>query len=234
MLTVMVLAWPSIAIGQTFEYRVELQRWLQNRHGTLIITPDTIQFKSDQGKDSRTWLYRDIEQINVSSPTLIEITTYEDQLLKLGRNRIFRFKLRQGAITSDVSTLLMKRAARPIATSILPEAADLPQFELPVKHLHTFGGCHGVLQIFTDHITFRSARPGDSRYWRYADIQHVGYPTRFRLDLLSFENELGGPTRRFNFELKQELPAGIYDYIWIRLHPSDFYPQHNFEKGENK
>lgn len=236
MLTVTVLAWPSIAAGQAFEYRVELHRWLQNRHGTLIITPDTIQFKSDQGKDSRTWLYRDIEQITVSSPTLIEITTYEDQMLKLGRNRIFRFKLQQGAITGDVSVLLMKWATRPIATSILPDAADVPQFELPVKHLHTFGGCHGVLQIFSGHILFRSTtRASDSRYWRYADIQHVGYPTRFRFDILSFENELGGPTRRFNFELKQDLPAGVYDYIWIRLHPSVFYPQHNFEKGgENK
>lgn len=234
-LTGIVLGWPAIVAGQTFEYRVELQRWLQNRHGTLTITPETIAFKSDQGKDSRTWSYHEIEQIVMPSPTLIEITTYEDQSLKLGRNRVFRFKLRQGAITRDVSALLMNRATRPIATSILPEADDAPRFELPVKHLHTFGGCHGVLQIFTDHITFRSAtRPSDSRYWRYADIQHIGYPTRFRLDILSYENELGGPTRRFNFDLKQDLPAAVYDYLWIRSHPSDFYPQHNFDKGEHQ
>jgi hypothetical protein len=230
-----LLLLPSIAQGQTFEYRVELQRLMRNRQGTLIITSETIEFKSDQVKDSRSWSPRDIEQIKVSSPTSLEITTYEDQKLKLGRDRVFRFRLLQGEITRDVSALLMARATRPIATSILPETTGLPRFEIPVKHLHTFGGCEGVLRIFADRVTYESAtRPGDSRYWRYTDIEHIGHPTRFRFELLSFENEFAGPTKNFNFELKEDLPMRVYDYVWVRLNPSDFYPQLKLDTGENK
>jgi hypothetical protein len=34
----------------------------------------------------------------------------------------------------------------------------------------------------------------------------------------------GGPTEVYNFQLLEEMPAGVYDYLWIRLHPSSYYP----------
>jgi hypothetical protein len=128
-------------------------------------------------------------------------------------------------MTPEVSALLMARATRPIVTSVFSVTGGPPTFEMPVKHLHTFGGCEGVLKIYPDRVNYESAtQPADSRYWRYGDIQNFGHPTRYRFEITTYEDKLGGPTRVFNFELKEDFPAQAYDYLWLRLNPSEYYP----------
>lgn len=216
---------PKVATTQPFEYQVEHLRAFRNSRGTLVITPEAIEYKTTAKNDSRTWRYMDIQQIKIASPTELEIVTYEDERRLLGRDRLFKFKLLQGQITPEVSARLMANAPRQVITSVMPEPEGRPTFELPVKHLHTFGGCQGVLRIYPDRVTYESTtKPSDSRYWRYADIQTFSHSTRYRFDITTFENQFGGPTRAYNFELKEEFPALAYDYIWVRVNPSGFYP----------
>ncbi|MBI3951008.1 MAG: hypothetical protein HY314_11205 [Acidobacteria bacterium] len=216
---------PALAQGQSVEFPVEHLRTLRNTRGTLLITADKIEYKTTDENDSRVWRYLDIRQIKIASPTRLEITTYEDDPRLLGRDRIFKFKLLQGQITPDVSALLMAKAPRPVATSVMPVTEGAPTFEIPVKHLHTLGGCEGVLKIYPDRVTYKSAdKPTDSRFWRYSDIQNFGRPTRYRLEITTFESEFDGPTRVYNFELKENFPALAYDYLWVRVNPSGFYP----------
>ncbi len=217
---------PRVGVAQTFDFSVEHQHTFRNCRGTLTITADRIEYKTNHKEDSRSWKYEDVRQIKVDSPTALEIVSYEDQKRLLGRDRIFKFKLLQGQITKEVSVLLMAHATRPVATSVLPETGGSPAFEIPVKHLHTFGGCAGVLKIYSDRVTYESSdRPSESGYWRYADIQNFGRPSRYRFEITTFEDKFGGPTRSFNFQLKQEFPEAAHDYLWLRLNPSDFYPQ---------
>ncbi len=217
---------PRVGVAQAFDFAVEHQHTFRNCRGTLSITADTIEYKTNHKEDSRSWKYVDIRQIKIDSPTSLEIVGYEDQKRMLGRDRIFKFKLVQGQISQEVSALLMANATRPVATSVLPETAGSPVFEIPVKHLHTLGGCAGVLKIYPDRVTYESSdEPSESRYWRYTDIQNFGRSSRYRFEITTFEDKTGGPTRAFNFQLKQDFPETAYDYLWLRLNPTDYYPQ---------
>jgi hypothetical protein len=210
------------AAAQSFELPVEHQRMLSNCRGTLTITPEKVEFKTDHKKDSRTWSYAELKQIKVESPTRIELVSYEDQKRMMGRDRIFKFKVLEGEITSEISALLMAKATRPLVTSVMPEAGGRPDFEAPVKHLHRFGGCMGTLRIYSDRVVYESKdMPSDSRYWRYSDIQNFSRSERFRFEIVSFENKFGGP-KAYNFQLREELPASAYDYVWLRVYPSKF------------
>lgn len=216
---------PKLVMAQSSEYQVEHQHTLRNCRGTLIIRAEGIEYKTAHKKDSRSWRYVDIRQIKVESPTALEIVTYEDQKRMFGRDRIFKFRLLGGQITREVSALLMAQAKHPLVTSVLPVSGGTPTFEIPVKHLHTFGGCEGVLRIYPDRAIYESKdQPTDSRYWRYSDIQGFGWPSRFRFEITTFEDKFGGPTKVYNFQLKEDLPAQAYDYIWVRVYPSEYYP----------
>jgi hypothetical protein len=109
---------PAMAAAQSFEFPVERERMFRNHRGTLIISADGIEYRTSQKNESRSWRYKDIQQIKIESPTEIEILTYEDQPRMLGRDRIFRFRLLEGKITPEISALLVTKAARPVATSV--------------------------------------------------------------------------------------------------------------------
>ncbi len=216
---------PVIAAAQSFEFPVECERMFRNHRGTLVITPDGIEYRTSQKNESRSWRYKDIQQIKIVSPTVLEILTYEDQRRMLGRDRIFRFRLLEGKITAEVSALLVAKAARPAATSVTPVTDGEPKYEPAVKHLHAFGGCEGTLKIYPDRVAYESAdNPAHSRYWRYSDIQSFSHSTRYRFEVTTFEDKFGGPTKVYDFQLKEDLPAQAYDYVWVRVNPAELYP----------
>ena len=51
---------------------------LSGSHGTLIIGSAGIEFASKKAKDSRTWLYRDIQTIGTPDPFRFRVTTYAE------------------------------------------------------------------------------------------------------------------------------------------------------------
>lgn len=188
--------------------------------GHLMITPEKIEYQTVHKEDSWIWSYSDLKQIKIESPTTIELVSYEDQKPMLGRDRIFRFKVLEGEISSETSALLIGKTARPLTTSVMPVSEGAPIFEVQVKHLHRFGGCLGALRIYHDRIIYESKdTPPDSRYWRYRDIQSFSQSERFRFEVVSFEDKWGGP-KTYNFQLREELPTTAYDYVWARIYPS--------------
>jgi hypothetical protein len=216
------------ASGQSFEFPAECERMFRNHRGTLVITPDGIEYRTSRKNESRSWRYTDIQQIKIESPTELEILTYEDQRRMLGRDRIFRFRLLEGKITPALSALLVAKAARPVVTSVAPAPNGEPRFETAVKHLHAFGGCEGALKIYPDRVAFESTNTGaHSRYWRYSDIQGLGHPSRYRFEITTFEDKFGGPAKVYDFQLKEDLPAPAYDYVWVRVNPAELYPYGN-------
>jgi hypothetical protein len=51
---------------------------LGGSHGTLVIGSTGIEFASQKPKDSRTWLYRDIQTIGTPDPFHFRVTTYAE------------------------------------------------------------------------------------------------------------------------------------------------------------
>ena len=209
--------------AQSFNLAVEHEHTLRNCFGTLTIAPEKIEYKTDHKKDSRTWSYAELKQIKVDAPTRIELASYEDQKRVLGRDRIFKFKVREGEISPEANALLMEKAPRPLVTNVVPVTEETPAFEVSIKHLHAFGGCLGTLRIYSDHIAYESKdRPSDSRHWRYGDVQSLSQSERFRFEIVTFEDKFGGP-KAYSFQLREELPQKAYDYAWARVYPSKFH-----------
>jgi hypothetical protein len=218
-----LLLMASPAAAQSYSFVVEHQHALRGCRGTLVISPNRIEYKTDHVKDARAWQYADLQEIKIESPTSIELVSHEDQRLQLGRDRVFKFKLLEGEITPEVSALLTANSTRPTVTSVLPVNEGEPVFEIRVKHLHTLGGCEGMLRIYSDRVTYESRdRPSNSRYWRFTDIQNFSQPEPFRFEVTTFEDKFGGP-KSYSFQLKGEMSAQVYDYIWARVYPSKFH-----------
>lgn len=217
-LTLLLAAVPATA--QSYEFTVEHKHTLRSCRGALVITPEKIEYKTADEKHARTWRHVELQQVKVESKTRLELLTYEDDKLLAGRDREWGFKILEGEITPEISALLLAQAARPLVTSVSPVTDGSPQFEVPVKHLHNFGGCSGALRIYPDRMTFESAeKPEHSRFWSYTDVQNFSQSERFRFEIATFETGMGG-SKSYNFQLKQELPAQAYDYVWARVYPS--------------
>ena len=219
-LTLLLAAAPAAA--QSYEFPVEHDHTLRSCRGSLVITPEKIEYKTAHEKHARTWRYVELQQVKVESKTRIELLTYEDEKRLAWRDREWSFKILEGEVTPEISSLLLAQSARPLVTSVPPVTEGSPRFEIPVKHLHKLGGCSGALRIYADRVAFESAeRPDHSRFWRYKDIQNFSQSERFRFEIATFETGFVG-SKSYSFQLKQELPEQAYDYVWARVYPSKF------------
>ena len=211
------LAGPAL-VAQMYELPVEHLHTLRNCHGTLVITPDGIGYRTENKEDARQWKYTDIQSIKVTAPQSIEIFTYEDQKPLFGRDRIWKFRVSKGEIPAGVSALLVEKAARPAITNATEEKAVAPLFAVPVKHRHLLGGCDGELRVYPDRVVYESAGvPRDSRSWLYTDLDGFAHYERFSLVFITFEHNQGTSTRTYDFELKTDLPPQAETYIRERL-----------------
>ncbi len=217
----------SSAAENQFQYSVRHHHTLKDCHGVLTISDTGVEYRTVHKNDSRRWNFDEIRLLRVESPTAVSILTYEDQKRYMGKDRTFSFQLVEGKVSADLSAFLLARVKRPMVLAVLPplaQDAEKPAFEIPVKHLHTIEGVMGVLRIYADRMIFQAAREGDSRYWRLSDISRFAQPDRYRFQIVSDVPMTGGPTEVYNFQLLNELPEGVYDYLWARLHPSSYYP----------
>jgi hypothetical protein len=215
--SVVIVFLPALQVGaQEFNYKVRLDRLIKNRDGELIISKDYVEFRAEKENDSRRWAYSEIKLFEILSSGRVRIWTYRNRKLLLGREESLTFKIIDGQIDQRVSDFLRQRINRPFVTSFTnEEGAFLAQ--IPVKHLHRFGGCQGVLEVYANRLVYEAADGHDSRSWRWSDIRGVGRPDVDRFEVLSFEPQFGGPKRSFNFILKERLADKTYDFIWSRV-----------------
>ncbi len=213
------------AVAQSFELHVEHEHALRNCRGKLLITPDKIEYQTEHKQDARSWQYTELRQLKVLSPILLELVTYEDQPRFAGRDRVFKFILLAEQMTPAITALLMQAAPRPIVTSVLLSAQDAPRFTVRVKHLRPLQGSLGTLKIYADRIVYEASdKVAESRYWRYGDLHSFSHSERYRFEIVTYEEGIGG-LKAYHFQLREELPAGVYDYVWRRVYPSKLKPQ---------
>jgi hypothetical protein len=215
------LSWatPIWAAGPPLEFAVRRPHLIGASHGTLVFTDESVEYKTTDENDARHWTYEQIKQVQVQSPTLIAVRTYEDQgWTKLWADRTFEFEIETGVVTPELSALLLAKIPRPVVTAVLPPLAGTPRYEVPVKHVRGRRGSEGELLLYDNALVYRSTQPDASRYWRFTDLASVYAPDRYRLDLITYEGG-GGDTRPFSFQLKTDLPAGFYDTLWSAINP---------------
>jgi hypothetical protein len=192
--------------------------------GTLTITNVGVSFEetTKDGKNPHSWRwdYQDIQQLKIA-PKSLTVLTYKDNKWKLGADREYEFDLVSDKTFEDAYNMLKKRLDQRFVAAI-PDSLSAALWEIPVKHLLRFGGDEGVLQIGTDEVVYNSLKQGESRSWRYQDIENISSSGPFQLTVTTFEHAKThyGSLKGFNFQLKHRLEETRYNDLWLRLNQS--------------
>jgi hypothetical protein len=114
---------------------------------------------------------------------------------------------------------ISSRLGKPVTNRVVGEVAA--QYELPVKHLHTFGGCEGRLLFTNDAVYYSTEHAADAREWKLArDVRAVSSVDPYLLDIRVFENNRRefSRTRVYRFQLKESLDPEWYRALKLRLY----------------
>lgn len=211
----------SLAQSYSFSVRHDHDPW-GSCQGVLTVSADGIQFESNKEEHSVQWGWLDIQTVDRFSPLKFSVVTYKDQAWLAGRDRPFDFTVLEGAgLTDEAWAVLGEHTRRPLVDRTA-RPVDEVVYEVPVKHLHSLGGCEGVLRFTDDWIVFESNRQKDSRSWRRGtDVTGIWSAGPFDLDVVALEREGGdlSGTRRFRFQLKEPLDQDFYTKLRRELLP---------------
>jgi hypothetical protein len=204
------------AEAKAAEYRFKVKHDHVRKYcaGELVVGDSGVEYLTDEDGHARRWDFADIKMLKLVSPTKLKVLSYETGRLKVA-DRDFSFELTDGEITKEVSDFILSRVTRPVSTTFVPAADERPAFSVPVRHRRLFGGDSGALRVYATGVVYESEGGQEkSRYWRWSDIQAVGRSGRFKLSLTTYEPEFGGPSKTFDFDLKEPADDRLYDYLW--------------------
>jgi hypothetical protein len=197
---------------------IHVRDFLHDIRGTIQITDTGIVYKAEKPKDSRSWSYEDIQHFDRISEKEFSILSFEDQRLLLGRDREYRFRITGGSLTDELFRKIENRLYRPVTDRVVGEVKD-PEYIIPVKHLHTFGGCEGTLEFDQDAIYYRTKDKKEARDWRFSEeVQSVWSADPYQLEIYAYDNNRLESTRVYRFELKRPLDPTFYRKLKLRLY----------------
>lgn len=230
-LLALVAAAPAGAAELTYEVRHH--RALKNHSGVLTINDNGVSYQQALPKGKRNkqvkkppklesvrFDYQDIQELWVSADKLA-LVTYKDRKWLLGADKEFEFFLPKGKSFEAAYAMLKDKLDRRFVAA-LADSNPGAVWELPVKLLGAIRGSEGLLQVGPDRIVFKTDRPGQSRTWRYQDIENVSTSDRYQLTLTTYERAKThyGSRKGFNFQLKQPLDDQRFEALWKRLNQS--------------
>ena len=202
-----------------YELTVKADHVIGASRGTLVFDQDGVEYRTADQEDARKWRYDDVKQLQVLGPRHVQVLTFENQgRLKLWKHRTFDFEVVGGTVTPELVAFLLTRIDRSLVTAVMPSNSDGEPLErIPVKHERRQGS-EGVLLVYADHLAYLTEGSEASRYWRYRDVASVMKLDPYRLVVSAYEGGVG-QTRSFVFDLKRELPDGVYAALWARVNP---------------
>jgi hypothetical protein len=210
----------AVVMAQPLTYQVRHQHLRGGATGTLRIGAESIVFteQSKNGKHAREWAYSDIQQLSLSDAEL-RILTYEDQKWQLGRDRDFVFDHLPEGLVQQVYPLFTRNLDQRFIAE-LSEPVVHVLWQAGAKLRHGLGGSQGDLLIGDDSIIYQAKAQGESRTWRFEDIDNIATAGPFDLAITTLERSdwrHAGPTE-FRFELKQALSEDRYNELWRRIY----------------
>ncbi len=194
------------------------------KHGTLTISGTGVSFEEayENGKKPKhphtwQWEFDEVQQLTVF-PKQLKVLTYQDNKWKVGADREYEFDLTSEGSFDGAYAFLKDRLDQRLVAGVDATPGNV-LWEIPAKHLTPFGGDQGTLQVGEKEIVYKSAAKGDSRAWRYGDIENVSSSGPFQLSITTFERARMqyGSAKGFNFQLKQKLSEARFNDLWLRL-----------------
>lgn len=195
------------------QFAMRHEHWRGGCTGMMTADDRGVRFAGPKGH-SWDWKYEDIQQV-ILEPDRIRILTYKDRNLRLGADASYEFA---GKVPADTLYALWKNRMDQRFVAALPQPAA-GGFSIPVKHLGRIQGSEGTLTFGEDVIVYATPAPGDSRTWRYQDIDNISSSGPFQLSVTTFERARShyGDRRGFNFQLKQPITEASYNQIWLQI-----------------
>ena len=212
---------PALLAQKELRFEVRHDHLWKFGAGALVLTERGVSFqeltKKKQVKHAFELNYNDIQELKLSADKLT-LVTYQDQKWRLGLDKEYEFTLAPGHSFSEAYALLKDRLDQRFVAALADEQTQ-PLWEIPVKLLGLVSGSEGVLEVGADRIVYKTARKGQSRTWRYGDIENISSSGPFQLTLTTYERAKShyGNLKGFNFQLKQALEEQRFNLLWRRL-----------------
>jgi len=212
---------PSLSAQKELRFEVRHDHWWKSGAGTLVISERGVSFqefnKKKQIKHAFELNYQDIQELKLSADKLT-LVTHVDRKWRLGLDKEYEFTLTPGQSFNGAYELLKDRLDQRFVAAVADQQIQ-PLWEIPVKLLGRLTGSEGVLEVGADHIVYKTTNKGQSRTWRYRDIENISSSGPFQLTLTTYERAKThyGNLKGFNFQLKQTLDEKRFNLLWRRL-----------------
>lgn len=217
--TIFLLIFAQSLAAQTLSVELKRNFWPDAR-GEIQITEKGIAFSEANGKNRHEWSYQDLQSFDRLSKSEFVLLTYEDQRWKLGRDREYQFKITSGELSDELFESIRQHLAKPVTDRVVDEIGKV-EYRLPVKHLHTLGGCEGELIFAPEAIYYSTPNKKDAREWRLKEeVQSIWSADPYSLELHVYENNRRefSRTRVYNFTLKKPLDPIFYRNLKLELY----------------
>lgn len=179
--------------------------------GNILIGAEGVEFRPLRGR-SLKWRLPDIQTFFVSAHRLV-IKTYKDRRHHLPGERRYRFDVVQ-AIPPETASVIARSLGRP-SQNADPDPKVPAAETIPAHHRTRTGGTNGTLRVRTGEIDYVTSVPGDSRSWRWADLETLSKPDPYHFFVFGYRDT-------YTFDLKEPLARALFDRLTdeIYLHSS--------------
>jgi len=175
-----------------------LRRFMGTENGTLVIGGEGIEFRSGNGRSMKR-PFLEIQTF-LLSPQTLTIKTYENRKDHLPGMQRFRFDLDRD-VPPKIAAELASKVQRPSRNTVPDQTSQ--GVLIPAHHRTLTGGTNGFLRISDRGLAYETGVRGDSRSWRWADLQTVSDPDPFHLLVFGYRDT-------YAFDLKAPLSHSLY------------------------
>ena len=207
--------------AQTFKVRHDHNPW-GKCEGEVIVSENGIEYQTEKEKHNQQWKWVDLQSFDRKSSAAFSLLTYQDQKWALGADRHFNFTLlpEQEPLSEETFQFISQHLDKAVIDRMARRTE--PEYQVAVKHLHTFGGCEGTLYFGKKWIVYETDHENDARTWkRDREVESVWSLNRYQLELHVFEENKRAfdKTRRFRFQLKDPLDKAYYEQLRREFFP---------------
>jgi hypothetical protein len=182
----------------SWESSAKLHGVIGTGKGVLKINSDGFEFMFTKGR-TLTLLFSEVQTFFLTSRKLT-IETYQNRKYHLPGMKRLSFDLDQ-VVPPELAADLSVRVGRPSQNAVSDSASK--GTVIPAHHRTIMGGTNGTLRFTDRGIDYVTDVRGDSRSWRWADLQTLS-------DLDPYHLLLFGYRDTYSFDLKEPIQQALF------------------------
>lgn len=181
--------------------RLHRAAFIPGGHGTLLIDGAGVEFRAGDGSSQR-WTIGEIHTIYIAPHRLV-LESYVNRRLHLPGERTYRFSVTR-SVPPAVAAAIAGAVGRP-SRNADPDPKTAAIAVIPVRHRGLASGTNGVLRFRRGGIDYVTGKRGDSRSWRWADLETLSDPDPWHLFIFGYRDT-------YTFDLKAPLSRELFDW----------------------